>query len=71
MKGILCDEEKSLRFYMAAASEGVTSKKPESFWLGEFPGTFHHRVKFCKYLLVSPLEGRGWKMQTPGSMSAI
>lgn len=44
MKGILCDEEKSLMFYMVTASEGVTSKKPESFRLGEFPGTLHRKV---------------------------
>lgn len=70
-KRTVCDQGKTLVFWMVAASEVVPSKKR-----GGYLGAFHQRPQRKSSdgffdLLISPLEGRGCKVQTPASMSAI
>lgn len=67
----MCDQEKSLMFWMVAASEVVPSKKRGDALVHFIIGPREKFLIGCFDLLISQLEGCGWKVQTPASMSAI
>lgn len=73
MKRMLCAHKKSVMLWMKAMSEVINRKTPESFQPGGFLGPFHSgsRREAPHTFGDESVRGCGWKVQTPGSKSAI